>query len=324
MKYSKVIIWGYPLHSHTHSYIHEAYYRAFKFLGFDVYWFHNDDYPEDFDYSNSLFIGEGFSDENIPINSSSCYFIMYCPSPKKYQKAGKYIDVRMAAIDFKDHIQEYSLDKTKVEKVGPACYFEKSSGNKILINNDYVEYEINDFDKFYVSWATNLLPHEITEDDVYLTRENKIYYLGTISSQGVCENYSNFLPFIDCCKKNNIEFIHNNFWSNPLTNQQVIDLTKKSLLGIDIRGPQHLKQQLLTCRVFKNISYGHLGLTNSQEIFNELDGNCILNEDTEQLFYDGMDNKENYNLIKSGMKYVKENHTYINRVNSILTTLEMI
>lgn len=324
MKYSKVIIWGHPLHSHTHSYIHEAYYRAFEYLGYDVYWFNNDSYPEDFDYSNSLFIGEGFSDQNIPINSSSCYFIMYCPSPKKYKKVGKYIDVRMAAINFKDHIQEYSLDKTKVYKVGPACYFERASDNKILINNDYVEYEIQDFDKFYVSWATNLLPHEINEDDIYLDRENKIYYLGTISSQGICENYSNFLPFINSCKKNNIEFIHNNFWSNPLTNQQVIDYTKKSLLGIDIRGPQHLKQKLITCRVFKNISYGHLGLTNSEEIYKELDGNCILNNNTEELFYDGMANKENYKLIKSGMKYVRENHTYINRVKSILTILEMI
>ena len=58
-----------------------------------------------------------------------------------------------------------------------------------------------------------------------------------------------------------------------------------------------------------------------QEIYNELDGNCILNENTEQLFYDGMTNKENYKLIKSGMTYVKENHTYINRVNSLLSVL---
>lgn len=321
MKYSKIVIWGHPLHSHTHSYIHEAYYRAFKYLGYDVYWFDDNNYPEDFDYTSSLFIGEGFADRNIPINSSSCYCIMYCPSPKKYLKAGRYIDVRMAAVNFKDHIQEYSLDKSKVERVGPACYFENKTNNKILINNDYVEYEIDDFDKFYVSWATNLLPHEITEDDIYLERENKIYYMGTISSQGVCENYSNFIPFINESNKNNIEFIHNNFWSNPLTNEQVIELTKKSILGIDIRGPQHIKQKLLTCRVFKNISYGHLGLTNSEEIYNELDGNCMYNKDTAQLFYDGMNNKDNYNLIKNGMIYVKENHTYINRVKSLLSVL---
>jgi hypothetical protein len=321
MKYSKVIIWGHPLHSHTHSYIHEAYYRAFKYLGYDVYWFDDNDYPEDFDYEYSLFIGEGFADKNIPINKSSCYCIMYCPSPKKYQNVGRYIDIRMAAVDFKDHIQEYTLDESNVVKVGPACYFEEKTNNTIEIINDYVDYEIEDFDKFYVSWATNLLPHEINEEDIYHERENKIYYLGTISSHGVCENYSNFIPFIEACQKNNIEFIHNNFWSNPLTNEKVIELTKKSLLGIDIRGPQHIKQKLLTCRVFKNISYGHLGLTNSKEIYNEMDGNCVYNPDTMQLFYDGIQNKKNYKLIKSGLTFVKENHTYINRVNSLLKIL---
>ena len=76
MKYSKVIIWGHPLYSHTHSYVHEAYYRAFKSMGYDVHWFHDEDYPEDFDYTNCLFIGEGFADKKIPINDTSCYLII--------------------------------------------------------------------------------------------------------------------------------------------------------------------------------------------------------------------------------------------------------
>ena len=31
----KIIIWGYPLHSHTHSYIHAAFYKAFKYMNYD-------------------------------------------------------------------------------------------------------------------------------------------------------------------------------------------------------------------------------------------------------------------------------------------------
>jgi hypothetical protein len=322
MKYSKIVIWGHPLYSHTHSYVHDAYYRAFKHLGYDVYWFHDKDYPEDFDYTNCLFIGEGFADEKLPINDSSCYLIMYCPSPIKYQNAGRYIDIRMAAVDFKDHIQEYSLNKETVIKLGPACYFEPKTANKVRVKNDYVDYEIDDYDKVYISWATNLLPDEFEEEDIYLERENSIYYCGTISPHGECENYSTWEPFIKTCQENGIRFIHNDPWSNPLSMGDVIVRTQKSLLGIDIRGPQHLKQGLLTCRVFKNMSYGHLGLTNSKAIFEELEGNCIFNEDTKQLFYDGMKNKDNYILIKKGMQYVKENHTYVNRIESILSILE--
>lgn len=321
MKYSKVIIWGHPLYSHTHSYVHEAYYRAFKSLDYDVYWFHDEDYPQDFDFTNCLFIGEGFADKKIPINDTSCYLIMYCPSPIKYQNAERYIDIRMSAVNFKDHIQEYSLNKDTAIKLGPACYFEPKTSEKVKVKNNYVDYEMDDYDKIYISWATNLLPDEFEEEDVYLERENAIYYCGTISAQGECENYSNWEPFIKTCHKNGIQFIHNDPWANPLSMGDVIVLTQKSLLGVDIRGPKHLQQGLLTCRIFKNMSYGHLGLTNSQSVYEELDGNCIFNTNTEQLFYDGIENKNNYNLIKNGMNYVKENHTYINRINSILSIL---
>jgi hypothetical protein len=246
---------------------------------------------------------------------------MYCPSPKKYENAGRYIDIRMSAVNFKDHIQEYSLDTSNTEKIGPACYFEKKSPNKVIVKNDYVDYEIDDYDKIYISWATNLLPDEINTEDRLLKRDNKIYYCGTVSQNGVCENMSNFTPFMRACASNDIEFIVNNPWSNPLPTTEMMRLMKKSYLGIDIRGPQHLKQGLLTCRVFKNISYGHLGLTNSLSMYEALDGNCVYNPNTNELFYDGVRNKENFSLILSGMQYVKEHHTYINRINSILSVI---
>jgi hypothetical protein len=225
----------------------------------------------------------------------------------------------MSAVNFKDHIQEYSLDKTTATKLGPACYFVPKTSDKVRVKNDYHDYEMNDYDKLYISWATNLLPDEFEDEDLYLERENAIYYCGTISAQGVCENYSKWMPFLKACQENGIRFIHNDPWANPLSMGDVINRTQSSILGIDIRGPQHLKQGLLTCRVFKNMSYGHLGLTNSPAVYEELDGNCIYNDDTEQLFYEGMRNRENYDFIRKGMQYVKENHTYINRVNSILS-----
>lgn len=322
MKYNKVIVWGHPLYSHTHSYVHEGYYRALKHMGFEVYWFHDENYPIDFDYENCLFITEGFADKNIPINATSCYFVMYCPSPKKYELAGRYIEIRMGALDFKDHINEYSLDKNKATKIGPTCYFEPKSKNKIKIKNNYVDYEIDDYDKIYIGWATNLLPEEINFEDAYLQRENKIHFCGSISRTGEWENYSNFLPFVKACYDNNIEFIHNDPWGNPLSSLEVISRTKTSLLGVDIRSSKYNKHQLLICRVFKNISYGHLGLTNSQIFHEELDGNCIVNPNTEQLFYDGIKNINNHKMIHSAMKLVKENHTFVNRLQSYFSILD--
>ena len=49
----KIVIWGHPLGTHTHSYSNHGYYRAFKQLGHDVHWFPDEEPPEDFDFSNT-------------------------------------------------------------------------------------------------------------------------------------------------------------------------------------------------------------------------------------------------------------------------------
>jgi len=319
--YKKVVIWGYPLYSHTASYGWEAYYKAFKHLGFDVHWFHDDDFPLDFDFSNTLFIAEGFADKNIPLNDTSCYFIWYCPSPLKYISAGvkKYIDVRMPVVDHKDHVHNYSFNLNNCAKVEPSCFIEKLTSGVIRVKNDYVDYEISDFDKLYINWATNLLPHEISNDDVYLKRdEGKVYFLGTISPQGVCENASNFKGFINECVKNNIAFYHNDPWKNPVSTEELTKITKRSMLGIEIRGPEHVRTRMIPERIFKNVSFGHLGMTNSAAVYEELEGNCAFSEDTSQLFYECMKLKNNFSMISTSQKFVKENHTYVNRVKGII------
>ena len=96
----KIVIWGHPLHSHTHSYVHQGYYDGFKSLGHEVYCFHDDDYPEDFDFTNTLFIGEGFADKKIPINDSSTYFIMYLPDPRKYDCEKRLVDLKLTSLNF--------------------------------------------------------------------------------------------------------------------------------------------------------------------------------------------------------------------------------
>lgn len=319
----KIIIWGYPLHSHTHSYIHAAFYKAFNHLGYETYWFHDGEYPDNFDWNDCVFWTEGFADKNIPLNKTSTYFVHVCPDPAKYINAGvgKFIDVRYNHLWHKDQTYNYVLDKTKVEKIGNCCYFERKKNRRVQVLNDYQQYWIEDYDKFYVTWATNYLPEEFDFEDIHYPRENKIYFSGNLSNSGICENYSTFKPFLNECQKNNIEFIVNNPWTNPLSEEEVVTRTKKSILGVDIRGPQHIRNGYVPCRIFKSISWGHLGTTNSPEVYSELEGNCILQQDTGQLFYDAMSKRNDYMFIKNCMEYVQENHTYINRIKSILSLL---
>ena len=73
MQINKVIIWGHTLHDHTHSYIHNAFYRTFKYLGYETYWFSTDgenNYlaqgtPNNFE--NTLFIAHGMVSHKLPL-----------------------------------------------------------------------------------------------------------------------------------------------------------------------------------------------------------------------------------------------------------------
>ena len=61
----KVVIWGHPLGTHTHSYSNQGYYNAFKHLGHDIHWFPDEKPPEDFDFSNTIFIEKEIKEQNI-------------------------------------------------------------------------------------------------------------------------------------------------------------------------------------------------------------------------------------------------------------------
>jgi hypothetical protein len=114
----KVIVWGCPLYSHTHSFIHHGWYRAFKELGYDTYWFHDGDYPIDFDYRGALFITEGYADNNIPLTAESIYFVHIAKDPSKYLTAGcRLIDIRFNLKKTKDFSYDYTRPDDKLVKL---------------------------------------------------------------------------------------------------------------------------------------------------------------------------------------------------------------
>ena len=320
----KIIIWGfYPKNGvlqNTISYVWNSFYNAFKYLGYEVYWFPNQKI-DNFDFSNCVFISEGYDDSEIPLDKTSTYFVHCAYNPEKYVgKVRKFIDMRynLKKIDHPNYVYELDKENTKMD-IG--CYYEPSTNQVIDFKNGKVSYRIDDFDKIYIGWATNLMPNEINEDDVYCARSNKVYFLGSLSSDGKYSNIHLIEEFAKECHKNKIEFVVNNFSNNQLSEDDYIDLCKESLLGFDIRCQADVEWGRISCRLYKNMSYGHLGMTNCYEAYKELDEHCIYNESASQLFYDAMSKKDDFEFIKKGVNYIKEHHTYVNRVKSMMKVI---
>ena len=324
--FKKVIVWGYPLYSHTQSYVQSGWYNAFQRLGYETYWFNDGQYPNSnsFDYKDCLFLTEGYADNNIPLEKSSTYFVHMCRNPGKYVEAGaRLIDNRFLLNVADDWVYSYTLDRSKLERINH-CLYEKNANDNSLCEN--LRRGINNYEAFYCFWATDLFPDEIDLDSIYLPRDNCVYYIGTIMDY----NREAIDRFVESLKKYNIDFFHSNPWQSPKTTQECKALIQKSYIAPDIRSSTSLPTHICTnhkitgyisCRIFKNISYGQLGATNSKAIYDLFDGDIIYSDDESQLTELNINNRKNYAMIKRQMINVKENHTYLNRAKDLITIL---
>jgi hypothetical protein len=330
--FKKVIIWGFPLHTHTHSYIHYGWYKGFKHLGYDTHWFDDNNVSDDFDFNDCLFITEGYADSKIPIVDTSIYFVHIAVSPEKYiGKVKRFIEIRYLVDSIKDCNYNYVLNKELCEKISDCTYYEKleNNGGLVKYHNDPIPMN---YECVYTCWATDLLPNEIVEDNIYANRHNKIYWFGSSNHM----NTKEIAFFAEECTQHGIEFLVNDPWQNPLPFETVQEYTMKSFMAPDFRssgdprkialgetGTCHKQNGYIACRLLKSISYGHLGITNSKHAYELLERTPIYNDDEKQLFHDALEHIKDYDLMKKQMSVVREKHTFLNRIADLLNVLAM-
>lgn len=290
--FSKVIIWGHPLHSHTHSYIHEAFYRAFKHLGYDTYWVSTQDEINNIDLTNALFITEGQVDKEIP-KRHDCYYILHNWNPDNYKEL--FCNNRCLLL------QVYTHDCLRyADKIDECIY-----GNVIE-------------KMIFMPWATDLLPYEIDEIKQTCTRNKKqqmVNWVGTVGG-GIFGNEPEIEGFKRGCSENNIAFRR----VVNVSIDETINLIKDSYMAPAIQGAWQCEKGYISCRIFKNISYGQWGITNNKTVYDLFKGKIIYNPDTYQLFYDAKTyiNNTSVSELYELMDFVRDNHTYINRIEMLL------
>ncbi len=304
--FEKVIIWGHKLHSHTHSYIHNAFYRAFKEMGYSTFWFDNSDELSNFDFSNSLFLTEGQADSRIPLRED-CFYLVHNPSSTKYKslKENQYLTFQVYTKDV--------LSRPTAKKIDTCIYTD--------LDNKCV----------YMPWATDLLPNEI---EIYkkeaiklfpklgnLTSEKSIFWVGTIGG-GCFGNIEEISPFQKACEENGITFIQ----KTGLSMKESEKFIRQSFIAPTIVGTWQKEKGYVPCRIFKNISYGKMGVTNSETIYELFEGKIVYNPNTYQLFYEAKEklkSMKKQDLIEI-MDIVKNKHTYINRIQLLLDFMKEV
>lgn len=298
--FDKVVIWGHKLHSHTHSYIHERFYRAFQYLGYPTYWFDDSDKLKGFDFSNTLFLTEGQVDKRIPIRED-CYYMLHNCDGRKYQS----LFASGHCITFQVYTDRALLVPNLIKE--DTCIYYDVPGKCV-----------------YMPWASDLLPHEIDEMKKKLPIEKKkeIHWIGTIGD-GTFGNIHQLNPFKQACRENGISFI-------PQRPGLAENLSRKmistSYLAPAIVGKWQEQEGYIPCRIFIAISQGQMGVTNSLRVSELFDGKIVYNHDTYQLFYDAKERLRTWTLEDQYvlMDVIKTKHTYLNRIQTLLHLFDLI
>ncbi len=300
----KVVIWGHKLHTHTHSYIHERFYRAFQHLGYSTFWFDDTDNVETFDFSQTLFLTEGQVDKNIPLRQD-CFYILHNCDQTKYEQQIDTTHLISLRVYLDDHLTNPNL--TKIDE----CIYYDLPARTI-----------------YMPWATDLLPHEIDEMKKRLPtlhKNNAVEWIGTYWG-GSGGNIREVTPFKRACERDNHPFRHSNPWVQGLSREEMLEKTLHAFLAPAIVGTWQLEHGYIPCRIFITMSCGQLGVTNSLRVYELFNRKIVYNPNTYKLFYDAKKRLETWTLEDQYelMDLIKEKHTYLNRIDTLLNFLEVL
>jgi len=269
-------------------------------MGYQTHWFDDKDNVHSFDFSNSLFITEGQVDKNIPIRDDCRYILHYCRSPKYIPLIEKGHCIILQVYN------DFVLKRSDLVKVDTCIYYD-------LFRK-----------RIYMPWATDLLPDEIDalKNEVPTIKKNKsVSWVGSMGD-GLYGNIHQLEPFKRACAENRVEF-HQRIGISIEENRKLV---QQSYLAPAIVGQWQEEVGYIPCRIFKNISYGQMGVTNSKTVYELFDKKIVYNPDTYQLFYDArkrvetMTTQDLYEL----MDVVKTKHTFINRIQNLLDFLKLV
>ena len=302
----QVVIWGRKFDGHTHSYIHYGFHRAFQHLGYKTHWIDIDsegnikDNLANIDFANSLFIIQAF-DNNLPIRDDS-FYIIHNLEETKYQSLkenGHCIALQVYTHDCLDR-KETKLDN---------CMY----------------YDIKQ-PVIYLPWATDLLPHEIEANKrriLDIKKEHVATFVGCIYGESF-GNQIQIDSFKRACTENKIEFKQEGACSTSMEDN--IRCVQKALLAPAIQGEWQCQQGYIPCRIFKNISYGAMPITNSKTVWELFDKKIIYNPNPYQLGLEAIQHLKTWNMEVQYklMDLVKEKHTYLNRIETLFQFFEMV
>lgn len=240
-RFGKVVIWGLRTQKHTHRYIHQAYMATLRALDIPVLWV--DDRAE-----NNALVAPG--DLVIAVNVAGRFLK---PHPAAYFCLHNFPPEFHAEFPFHRQLRLQVYTRSCLpgsEQLAPAVRFRASDRT------------------LFQPWGTDLLPWNFYPP-VTAFRLPVVFWIGSIWNN--VQNQGNLNEIAELKRI----LLERRVLFAPLKNiptRLAIPLIRASRIAPAIAGAWQVSQDYLPCRLFKNVSYGHVGITNVsgfREIFGD-------------------------------------------------------
>jgi hypothetical protein len=286
----KWVIWGAKPPQDTFGYIHQAFFRALKFLGKEVLWFDDRDDVSQIDFSNSLFMALACNMSGLP-KRKDCFYFIHNALGTPY---AEYFD-GLRVLHYGLYVSTNTLS-SEVAEVAPEMFYNPSGSSLVF------------------RWGTDLLPHEIEANKPARTFNSESYvcnFVGTAIPE--------LAPFRRACEESGRDF---KIYSRVSVEENV-RLIQAAYMAPTINIQYQTQVGYIPCRIFKNISYGQMGITNNKAVQDFFRGRLIYNEDSYKLFYDAKDQLPTtpLSVLHGLMDEVAAKYTYLNKIDGIVRTI---
>ena len=344
-----IVVHGLYSSTHTHRFIHEAIYGAFEYIidklniDIDLYWCDDDEFSYNLynlDTNYLIFTSPHYDTDNyLPIVNNIFYILHYRTHNKitntlvnKYntllekKQAVKYVEYRGGPNACFNKMFAQYIDNKRL-----FWYYYYIPDKNDVYDLDNVEkvnytYKIQPTNEVHMAWATNILPEAIDQNILLIKQGIQLikgtYFCGTIWHT----NEKEISEWKTTCIQNRINYVFDRE-TNENEHQKKI---RSALIAPAIQGASQNESKdwfYIPCRIIKNISYGALGVTNNEGVYNMFkDYLIIYDRNIEKLFLQTLDyrkyaekNQEEYiKKMVNVMEFVRDHHTYLNRIDALI------
>ena len=301
--FRKVVIWGLRRQWHSHRFIHQGFFETFKCLGTPVVW---TDFASD---AGIIEAGDFVITSNIHPRGTR-------GNPLAPLKEGAYYcfhGFAHSGYDGNDRQPHHEIDRKYALNL--EVFLNKAAAASDQW--DTVTYFDRPSKTLHQPWGTNVLEERFHAPVV--SRSPFSFWVGAIWNNTLNQgNLAEIAELRSALRQRSLRFVHLKFIPDCAS----IAAIRASRVAPAIAGRWQVENNYLPCRMFKNISYGQLGISNVPK-FAELFRECTIPGKSVSELLDNaltLPKRDVIELVEAQQK-VTAQHTYVHKIRNIFRAM---